>query len=56
MGRGAGEAAWLKDRIKPGVVAVDKRWRNGGTRCLVAQEKLPLSVVFSRLKVRINNQ
>lgn len=47
MGRGAGEAAGLKDRIKLEVVAVDKRWRNRETRCLVAQEKLPFSVVFS---------
>lgn len=59
MGRGAGEAAGLKERIKPGVAAVDKRWRNGETRCLVVQEKIAFLcclLVFSRLKVRINNQ
>lgn len=64
VGRGAGEAAGLKDRIKHcgggGVgVAVYKRWRNGETEVLSCSGNIPFLcclLLFSWLKVRINNQ
>lgn len=60
VGRGEGEAAGLKDRIKHGgVLQCIKRWRNRETEVFSCSGNIPFLcclLLFSWLKVRINNR